>query len=262
MNLESLKKIGTEIDTILRIKTPSMGVVYCTKDTNIPIEKFTVIDHPIPLCSVSGLSRFFELNVYISREMLLGQCGGVDGFLFNRPGNPQVAEEYKKRHVFTENEEQAHTFGSMKKHMDKDVTGVAFFPLKDAPMPPDVCQIWGNPLQTTFVVYSHAWTLPQVKLTNGGGTDAHGGSCYEGGVIPYLEKRINLVTLDMGDRKHGHAGDEETMIAFPLCELERLHYGMVSTQNTRHRLPVMYDFESSSFPVKKEYLERKGPNFA
>ena len=259
MKLDELKKIGEEIDSILRIKTPCIGIVCCTEETQVPLEEFSIIDHPIPYCSAVGLARFFEIPVYISREQIEGQCIGVDYAYFDAKLPETFAADITG--LFTENERKAcDIIGSMKQ-IKKEVTGFAFFPLKCAPMLPDVCQIWGNPLQKTTVIYANTWTEPHNRLY-GGGTNGHGGSCYEGFVVPYLEDRINLATVDMGDRKHGHAGDEETMIAFPLNQLERLHYGMVETQNTRHRLPVMYDFESSSFPVKKEYLTRKGNNYA
>jgi uncharacterized protein (DUF169 family) len=260
LDIERLKQIGTDVDSILRLKTPSIGIVFCTEKTELPLEQFSVIDHPIPFCSLAGMSRFFELAVYISREQLEGQCIAVDHAIFGKKLPEGFAESITG--VFTENKEYAaEIIGSMKQ-IDLPVTGIAIFPLKTAPVLPDVCQIWGNPLQITTVIYANTWTRPHVRLTNGEGSNGHGGSCYEGSVVPYLEKRINLATVDMGDRKHGHAGDEETLVAFPLSELERLYRGLAATQNTRHRLPVMYDFESSSFPVKKEYLERKGPNFA
>ena len=260
MDLNTLRHIGVDADNILRLKTPILGIVCCTKETDIPLKEFSIIDHPIPYCSVVGLSRFFELPVYIPREQIEGQCIGVDYPYFKKKLDADFASNITG--LFTENKEHAAEIITNMKQIDKEVTGIAFFPLKFAPMLPDVCQIWGNPLQTTTVVYANTWTKPHVRLTNGCGTNGHGGSCYEGFIVPYLENRINIATIDMGDRKHGHAGDEETLIAFPVCELERLYHGLVETQNTRHRLPVMYDFESSSFPVKKEYLLRKGSNFA
>lgn len=260
MDLQTLRKMGEDTDRILRTKTPSVGIVCCTKDTDIPLNEFSVIDHPIPFCSVVGLSRFFEITVYIPQEQIKGQCIGVDYPYFGT----EIGSDFSANitGLFTEDEAHAAQIITSMKRIGKDITGIAFFPLKCAPMLPDVCQIWGNPLQTTTVIYANTWSKPHIRLTNGDGTNGHGGSCYEGFVIPYLENRINVATIDMGDRKHGHAGDEETLIAFPLCELERLYYGLVKTQDTRHRLPVMYDFESSSFPVKKEYLCRKGTNFA
>ena len=260
MDINQLRQIGEETDNILRLKTPSIGIVCCNSQTQIPLAEFSVIDHPIPFCSVVGLSRFFELPVYIPREQIEGQCIGVDFPYFKKTVDASFPQNITG--LFTENTEQAGEIIASMKQIGQEVTGFAFFPLKCAPMLPEICQIWGNPLQTTTVIYANTWTSPHVRLTNGAGTNGHGGSCYEGFIIPFLENRINLATIDMGDRKHGHAGDEETLIAFPLGELERLHYGLVKTQNTRHRLPVMYDFESSAFPVKKEYLNRRGPNYA
>ena len=131
MNLDTLRAIGEETDSILRLKTPSVGITCCTKETDIPLDEFSIIDHPIPFCSVVGLSRYFEMPVYIPRDQIEGQCIGVDYPYFKKEIDGEFAANITG--LFTENEAQAATIITSMKRLDKDITGIAFFPLKCAP---------------------------------------------------------------------------------------------------------------------------------
>jgi uncharacterized protein (DUF169 family) len=90
-------------------------------------------------------------------------------------------------------------------------------------------------------------------------TNGHGGSCYEALTVPFEKDEITIAIVDMGDRKHGYARDNEMILALPVSRLQGLYEGMKKVQRTRHSFPILYDFEDIPFPVPAPVLQRKCP---
>ena len=256
MTVEELNKIGAEMNRILRLRTSPLGISLFKRKEDIP-RGYDVLDIRIPFCSVVGLSRYYELPIAITREVGKGLCVGADMSF----GWGELPEGFAQTvtGLFTEKSEGAEKLLSQMMSLENGYEAVGVAPLEMIPNIPSVVQIWCNSLQLSLFVYAKTWHHPGQRLSLS--SNGHGGSCYEGLTVPFLEERVNIGIVDMGDRKHGHASDDEMLIGIPISQLEIIYDGILKNQKTRHRIPILYDFENAPMPVPQSVLSRKGPNY-
>jgi hypothetical protein len=50
------------------------------------------------------------------------------------------------------------------------------------------------------------------------------------------------------------------IVSVPLGKLELLYKDLEKNQYTRHRFPILYDFENIPFPIPHEVMRRKYPH--
>jgi uncharacterized protein (DUF169 family) len=256
MEINQVQIMGKELNRVLRLRTPPLGISLIQHTKDIPKE-YDILDVAIPFCSVVGMARYYELPVAITRETGKNVCLGAD-MSFGWGGLPEDFSDMVVG-LFTDTHDRAEKLLSEMCSLENSYQAIAVAPLESVPNIPDVVQIWCNSLQLSLVVYANTWYKPwdRIELSSNG----HGGCCYEGLTVPFLNNRLNIGIVDMGDRKHGHASDDEMLIGFPIAALETIFNGILENQNTRHRIPVLYDFESVPFPVPQSVISRKGRNF-
>ena len=108
--------------------------------------------------------------------------------------------------------------------LDGKYEGFGVAPLDSITIEPDVVQFWCNPLQLMELIYANGWHNggDRIKMN----TNGHGGSCYEGLTVPFIKDEITIAIVDMGDRKHGLARDDDMILGVPISKLETLYDGM------------------------------------
>ena len=130
---------------------------------------------------------------------------------------------------------------------------VGISPIEISSVVPDVVQIWANPTQIMELEYSNVWNdgSSKIQLCSNG----HGGSCYETLSWPLATDEIRLAIADIGDKRHGYAADDDMILGVPVGKLESLYEGLVATQSTLNRIPVLYNFDDVNFPIPSYALE-------
>jgi uncharacterized protein (DUF169 family) len=101
--------------------------------------------------------------------------------------------------------------------------------------------------------YSNVWNdgSGKIQLCSNG----HGGSCYETLSWPLATNEIRLAIADIGDKRHGYAADDDMILGVPVGKLESLYEGLVATQSTLNRIPVLYNFDDVNVPRPSYALE-------
>lgn len=251
MDIQEINQIGKSIRDILHLKSMPLGFKFFTNEEDIPAS-FEKINRKKAICNVIGLARYYEIPVAITKENTCGLCVVADlsmGFGKVPPGFPQKAVG---SFAGTE-EEAAKIVNEMKTFEFGKYAAVGMCPIDKMPIVPDVIQIWGNPTQMLELVYSNTWNNAGTRIVLE--TNGHGASCYEVLTWPIVEDRIRLAIADMGDKRHGYAGDDEMILGVPTHLLKNLHEGLLATMKTINKLPVVYNFDDINFPVPKHALE-------
>jgi uncharacterized protein (DUF169 family) len=251
MDLKDVVELAKSIRNTLHLKTMPVGIKFFTDVKEIP-SSFEIIQKKKVLCNVIGMSRLTETPVAITRENTRGLCVVAD----LSTGFGTVPPEFAQKSVGSfavSVEETTKILQGMKSMGDGKYAAVGISPMDIMPVMPDVIQIWGNPTQMLELVYSNTWNNAGTKVVLE--TNGHGASCYEALSLPIVENRIRMCIADMGDKRHGYAGDDEMIMGVPPNLLKKLHEGLVATMKTLNKLPVIYNFDDINFPIPRYALE-------
>lgn len=252
MDIKLLNEIGKKLNEQLRLKTTPIGIKFFENIKDVP-KDFQIIDKKLVICGVIGLARYYSIAVAITKENTAGICPAADISLsigklpdnFGEMAKGALAETAQG--CVNALKDRPHL-----KEAKYQAFGVA--PIDSMTIMPDVIQIWGNSLQMNVLSYANCWL-------DGGyiglSTNGHGASCYEVLSVPFIKNELRYAIADMGDRRHGFAGDDDMIMGLPTSKLEKLYKGLVEVQKTRDGFPVMYDFEDVPFPIPGSVVARK-----
>ena len=252
MDVKTLNSIGKRMNEILRLKTTPVGIKFFEKVGDIPGD-FKVLDRDLVICGIIGLARYYSIAVAVKVDNTKGICPAADLSL----GIGRLPENFAEMAVggLADTVEGADNALKDREHLDDgryEAFGVA--PIDSMTILPDVVQVWANPLQMIEFAYANTWY-------NGGylglRTNGHGASCYEVLAVPFVNNEIRYAIADMGDRRHGFAGDDDMILGVPIGKLEVLHKGLEKIQETRDGYPVLYNFEDVPFPIPEAVLAKK-----
>jgi len=250
MEVTRIRNIGKEIDSLLRLKTKSLGVKFFEREEQVP-SAFQRMDKKKSVCMLFGYARFLEIPVVLNKETY-ANCWASDvslgwGELPDDIGSIAVG------YVAADSESVEKVFSDMMSFEGRyEAIGVS--PLENTPIVPDLIQIWGSPLQLMMMEYANTWNgWEKIKLE----TNGHGASCYEALTVPLLKREARFALADNGDRRHGMARDEDMIMGFPVEMIEGYIEGLRAQQRDMNALPIMYDFDAIPFPVSGETLSRR-----
>jgi len=197
------------------------------------------------MCNLCGFSRFYEIPIAITRENTSKLCVVADVSM----GIGEVPEAFPNNAAgkFAKNAQEASKILKGMKTLPIKFDAIGICPINFSPVIPDVVQIWGNPTQMMELEYANVWNdgSSKVQLCSNG----HGASCYEVLSWPLATNEVRLAIADIGDKRHGYAGDDDMILGVPIGKLEALHNGLAANQSTLNKLPVLYNFDDIDFPV-------------
>ncbi len=251
MELKQIQELGKKFADVLHLKTKPLGFNFFKSMDEIP-SSYEIIEKRKVLCNVIGMARSYEIAVAISAKNSNGMCPVAD--LSTGFGTPPAEFPQKAAGAFAKTADQVERIvEEMKGFPQGEYAAFGVCPLEFIPQIPDVVQIWGDPTQMLELIYSNTWDNADERIileTNG-----HGASCYETLTWPILDDRIRMCIADMGDKRHGYAGEADMILGIPTHKLPKLYDGLVATMKTLNRLPVLYNFDDINFPIPKYVLE-------
>lgn len=250
MTVEKVRELGVEFERGLKLKTKPMGLNFFEKVEDVPKE-YQWVNRKKAICNIIGFARFYEIAVVITAENLSKLCVVSDLSL----GIGKVPEQFPANAVgaFAKNiNETSKMLVGMKSLDYGKYKAFGVCPLEFATVIPDVVQIWANPTQILELEYSNTWNHGDGKIELS--TNGHGASCYEASTKPYIDHKLCLAIADSGDKRHGMAADDDMILGVPTDLLEELYEGLVATNYTRNRLPILYNFDDINFPIPETVL--------
>ena len=215
--MESFSDLGIELDFLLKLRTPCLGIKLFEKIEDIPKE-FEILQNDVMVCQVIGMARYNEKAVAATKYSANAcSMGGASIGLYKAPDN--LLNGTRNAGVWAEDilatkkimvDRMSIEFGKF------EAFGVS--PLRRMPIRPDIVQAFGNTDQILACVYAQIWDGgDKLELS----TNGHGASCNEVLTVPYLTGKIRLALADIGEKRHA-AAQEELIIGIPISRLERL----------------------------------------
>ena len=245
--MNNFAKLGKELDNLLRLRTPSIGIKFFKKIADIPKE-FEVIKDDVMVCQVIGMARYNEQSVAATKDSATAcGMGGASVGLYKPPAN--VLDGTRNAGAWAEDARAAKKLmeGRLLIEAGKfEAFGVC--PLKMMTVEPDVIEAFGTPEQMLACVYANIWDGgDKLELS----TNGHGASCNEVLAVPYLTGKIRLAIADIGERRHAGAQDE-MIIGLPVSQLERLVGLLRKTSQNMYKYP----FKPYFGPLPESVLKR------
>ena len=219
--MEKYSELGSELDRLLKLRTPSLGIKLLKQVGDVPggVEP---LSFPCAVCQATATARYYSKPVLISKqEGWACQMGGAalgfwdfeDDFKTGARNAGMWAADAKATARLIE--------GDVIKAGSFSAALIA--PLMKMSVEPDVVLVYGSPAQMLRLVYGTTWLGgDRVKLS----TNGHGSTCRECIAAPYLHKELRLSITDIGERKFGLAYDYEMVAGLPYAHLSRLVEGL------------------------------------
>jgi len=219
--MEKWIELGEELDRLLKIKTPSLGVKLLKQIEDAPRD-INPLPFPCSVCQATGTARYYNRPVLITKkEGWACQVGGAalgfwdleDDLKTGQRNAGMWAADAKATAKLVEGDViEAGTFSA-----------AVIAPLTKMPAEPDVVLVYGTPDQMLRLVYGTIWLGgDRVKLI----TNGHGGTCRECIAAPFLHRELRLAITDIGERKFGLAYDYEMVAGLPYPNLPQLIEGL------------------------------------
>ncbi len=231
--MEKWSELGAELDTMLKSRTPSLGVKLLKNIDDIP-EEIDSMGFTCSVCQAAGTARYYNKQVAITKEDAWACCVGgrslgfydIEEDILNGERNPGFwGEDAKACARLCEGD--AIDVGTF--------SAAIFSPLSLLTMEPDIVLAYGTPDQMLSLVYGNIWHgKDRVKLL----TSGHGGCCRECIAAPYLNKELRLAITDIGERKFAGAYDNEMEAGVPYDKFEELVKGLRGAHSGIYKLPI------------------------
>jgi uncharacterized protein (DUF169 family) len=244
--MTNIAKLGEELDTVLKLRTPSIGIKFFEKIGDIPKE-FEVIKDDVMVCQVIGMARYNEQPVAATKNSATAcGMGGASIGLYKPPAN--MLDGIRNAGAWAKDAAAAKKLleGRLLIETGKfEAFGVS--PLKMMSIQPDVIEAFGTPEQMLACVYANIWDGGnKIELS----TNGHGASCNEVLSVPYLTGKIRLAIADIGEKRHAGAQDE-MIIGLPVSQLERLVGLLKTASHTMYKYPFKPYLATLPEPVLK-----------
>lgn len=231
--MEEWKELGEEVNRLLKLKTPTLGVKLFRRVEDIPsdVERIT---WPCSVCQVLGIARYHDKAVAVTKDEATSCAigGAALGFY-------EVPEDLKsgRRNVglWARDQEACRKLAEVAMIKAGTFSAMMASPLGKMSEEPDVVLVYGNPAQILTLIYGHVWvTGEKVRME----TTGHGGSCSEAIAAPYLTGEIRVAITDIGERKFALAYDYEMVMGIPYSRLPTLVEGLREAYNAIYKYPA------------------------
>jgi len=219
--MEKWKKMGIELDELLKLRTPSLGVKLLKHIEDVP-RGIESIGFTSAVCQATGIARYYNKSILITKE---------DGWACQVGGRALGFFDLEKDMITGERNPGfwAATTEACAKLGEGDAIDVGTFsaavisPLAQMELEPDVILTYGTPDQMLSLVYGNIWNGgDRVKLL----TNGHGSTCRECIAAPYLNNELRLAITDIGERKFALAYDYEMVAGLPFGKFSEFMDGL------------------------------------
>jgi len=250
------EKWGRRMELLLRLKSFPVAFKLLEKKeslSEIPFLRRTA--HKVTLCQLITLVRNFDWTVGADLDdFLFPQCPSIIGLT----EIPEVCKDGTFRSIiWTKTKEDGRKYeGSIPRLPVGQYEAVALAPLVYNPFDPDIVLIYANPAQMILLINALQFEDYEVMEFSCVGES----SCSDVIARCYLQEKPSLSIPCYGERRYGHAQDDELAIALPAGMVEKALNGLEALYRRGIRYPIPHAGAeldmTSAFPLSYSGLDQ------
>jgi len=224
------------MELLMRLKTfPVAFKLLKKKEMLSDIPFLRRMDHKVTLCQLITLVRTFDWTIGADLEdFIFPMCPSILGFT----DLPEVYKDGTFRSiVWTKTREDGRNFeNSIPRLPLGEYEAVVLAPLVYNPFDPDIVLIYANPAQMMLLINSLQFEDYEVMEFFCVGE----ASCSDAIARCYLRGKPSLTIPCYGERRYGHAQDDELVMALPSGIMEKALRGMEALYKRGIRYPISH----------------------
>ncbi len=224
------------LEQLLRLRTFPIALKLLEDPTELDrIPFLRRLDHKVTMCQLFTLVRTCDWTVGADLEGFVGSmCPSIIG-LAELP-EPVLDGSFRSI-VWTKTKTDGRRMeSSIPRIPFGRYRAVAMAPLVYNPFDPDMVLIYGNPAQMMLLINSLQHDRYEVMQFHVVGET----SCSDAVARCFIDHRPSLTIPCYGERRYGHAQDDELVMALPPEDVERALRGMESLYKRGIRYPISY----------------------
>jgi uncharacterized protein (DUF169 family) len=233
----NLKDAGERVEKILRLKTYIVGLQFFeTLEDMERMKKLRRLESKRVFCQIITVARTYGWSMGVTPDDLIHNsfCNAMLGF-YDKPGF--TSDGRYKGSIWFESKEDAQKYEqSLPAIPSGKFHAVAISPIFSARLDPDLVLIYGNPAQLMLFISGLQWKNYE-RLTFYCVAES---SCADAIAQSYLSKKPCLTIPCFGERRFGHAQDDELVMAMPPASLIKAAEGLVKLGERGMRYPIPF----------------------
>jgi dephospho-CoA kinase len=230
------EKLVRRLELLLRLKSfPVAFKLLKNKESLAEIPFLRRMNHKTTLCQMITLARTFDWTVGADRQDFISpMCPSIIGLT-------ELPEPYRdgtfRSIVWTKTRKDGRKYeNSILRLPAGQYEAVALGPLVYNPFDPDIILIYANPAQMMLLINSLQYEDYEVMNFSCVGES----SCSDAIARCYLEKKPSLTIPCYGERRYGHAQDDELVMALPAETMDKALCGMEALYKKGIRYPISH----------------------
>ncbi len=230
------EKSVRRMELLLRLKSfPAAFKLLEKKEALAEIPFLRRMTHKITLCQMITMVRTFDWTVGAdSRDFLSPMCPSIIGLA-------ELPELYRdgtfRSIIWTKTRKDGRKYeNAILRIPTEKYEAVAIAPLVYNPFDPDIVLIYANPAQMMMLVNSLQYEDYEVMTFTCVGES----SCSDAIARCYLEKKPSLTIPCYGERRYGHAQDDELVMALPADMMDKALGGLEALYKKGIRYPISH----------------------
>lgn len=246
------------IESSLRLRTFPVGIKFVSDENELKsLHKMQRVSNNSFTCQLITLARTYGWNFIATSTSLMPVCGNIMGLC----DLPQEVKEGALRRVWCNTKEDAKKIEeSIPRIPLAKFKALLIGPQSSATFEPDIVLFYGNPAQIILIVNALQFENYERLVFYCVGESS---SCADTIAQCYLSKKPSLSIPCFGERKYGHAQDDELVIALPVSTVEKVKRNLEELAKRGIRYPIPYfgaqaDLSSGLPPLYHELLNLKG----
>jgi uncharacterized protein (DUF169 family) len=224
-----------KIEGLLRLKTFPIAIKFLAEEDDLKRNKWVrQLDQPMMFCQLLSLVRAFDWTVGATAKSISPMCASIVG-LAETP--PEIEDGTFRSLVWCKTKEDGKKFESsvpripIGKHK-----AILMAPLVYDPFEPDMALVYANPAQMILIINALQFEgYERMQFYCVGES-----SCSDAIAQHYLTGKPSLTIPCYGERRYGHAQDDELVIALSPAHLVKIAGNLEELYKRGIRYPISY----------------------
>ncbi|MBN1375595.1 MAG: DUF169 domain-containing protein [Dehalococcoidia bacterium] len=224
-----------KIELLLRLKSFPVGIKFLATEEELKSNKWVrSLEPPMMLCQLISVVRTFDWTVGVTASNISPMCASIVGLL---PKPPEIGDGTFRSLVWCKTKEDGKKFeDSVPRIPTGKHRAIIMAPLVYDPFEPDMVLIYANPAQMILLINALQFEgYERMQFYCVGES-----SCSDAIAQHYLTGKPSLTIPCYGERRYGHAQDDELVIALSPAQVEKIATNLDVLYKRGIRYPISY----------------------